>query len=180
MEKNSFVIPGLVEVRFEVLRMFEGREDTKFVLAEHGLGYKVAVLNLTGRRLLAQMAIDRVDTMSGQPANCFLNGGMVCSAYGPTSFDGWRQDNATVGAFKFTLNDSQTVSVQLNNEKDALGIIEFTFIQEVKPIERFDYGILRDGSPKSQVTLGLEGFRGAESFGLGKSSGSVGTGMGGD
>jgi len=77
-----------------------GHEGRTFVMAKDGVEYSVKIRNNNPHRVLAVVAVDGVDTMTGKAASQ-QDGGYVIAGYSAYTVTGYRKDMDSTAAFKF-------------------------------------------------------------------------------
>jgi hypothetical protein len=83
------------------LRTFQ-RHGQSFVLGVEGRRYNVRVVNHSGRRLEAVIAVDGRDAVSGQRVNAVQQRGYIVPAFGSLVVEGFRTSLSEVAAFRFS------------------------------------------------------------------------------
>jgi hypothetical protein len=91
----------LEDVEGAPLRTFQ-RHGQAFVLGVEGRRYNVRVVNHTGRRLEAVIAVDGRDAVSGQRVNAVQQRGYIVPAFGSLLVEGFRTSMSEVAAFRFS------------------------------------------------------------------------------
>ena len=135
-------------VRVEVLDRDAG--DTLHVWRDHrggpvvagrpGSRYAVRLINTTGERVLAVVAIDGVNVVTGETASVGQRG-YVLDPWQRTEITGWRKSNDEVAAFEFTaLSDSYAARTGRPLDVGVIGVAAFreasrAEIAEVAPPE---------------------------------------------
>lgn len=78
-----------------------GHNGRTFICANYGIEYSLKIRNDNLYRVMVVASIDGLSVLDGKPA--LKDGvGYVVEAYSSIIIRGWRKDNDTVGAFKFT------------------------------------------------------------------------------
>ena len=119
-------------VRVDVLDRDVG--DTLRVWRDHGRPvvagrpgsrYALRLVNNTGERVLAVVAIDGVNVVSGETASVGQRG-YVLAPYQRTEIIGWRKSDNEVAAFEFTaLSDSYAARSGRPNDVGVIGVAAF-------------------------------------------------------
>jgi len=80
---------------------FYGVNGKTFIAANFGAEYEIRIKNNNYYRVMAVASVDGLSVLDGKPAD--KDGvGYVLNSYSSVSIKGFRSDNNTVGAFKFT------------------------------------------------------------------------------
>lgn len=78
-----------------------GHKGKTFICANYGAEYEIKIRNNNYYRVMAVASVDGLSVLDGKPAD--KDGvGYVLNGYSSMSIKGFRSDNNTVGAFKFT------------------------------------------------------------------------------
>lgn len=102
-------------------------DDKIFVEAKHESEYSIKLNNNSCNRVLAIVSIDGIDVISGKRANN-NSPGYIIYPYDSITVKGFRKDDDTVGAFKFTSKEN-SYSKQTGNKGNE-GVISIRFIPE--------------------------------------------------
>ncbi|TLY52943.1 MAG: hypothetical protein E6K53_02660 [Gammaproteobacteria bacterium] len=106
------------------------RDGKYYVIGVPGHRYGVRLVNRTGARVLAVLAVDGVNAVSGETANPDQSG-YVLDPYQSTEIDGWRKSMNEVAQFNFTaLPNSYAVRT---GRPDNVGVIGVAVFRE-KPL----------------------------------------------
>jgi len=119
-------------VRVEVLDRDDGqalhvwRDHGRPVVAGRpGARYAVRLVNMSGERVLAVVAIDGVNVVSGETASVNQRG-YVLEPWQRTEITGWRKSNDEVAAFEFTsLSDSYAARTGRPMDMGVIGVAVF-------------------------------------------------------
>jgi len=96
-----------------------------YVAGQPGNEYQVRVRNAAGEDLLAVVAIDGVNVLSGQTASA-SQGGYVVGSYGALDVAGWRKSLDRIAAFYFTtLPDSYAARTGRPDDVGVIGVALF-------------------------------------------------------
>ena len=119
-------------LRVEVVDRASGRPLTVWrhggelwVAGTPGARYAVRLVNRSGERLLAVVAVDGVNILSGETAGSGQRG-YVLSPWGHASLTGWRKSESEVAAFEFTaLADSYAARTGRPGDVGVIGVAVF-------------------------------------------------------
>ncbi|HYP30258.1 MAG TPA: hypothetical protein VES00_00200 [Burkholderiaceae bacterium] len=119
-------------VQVEVVDRDEGvplrfwRDHGRLVVAGRpGARYSVRLVNATGQRVLAVVAIDGVNVVSGETAGVNQRG-YVLEPWQRTEITGWRKNDSEVAAFEFTaLSDSYAARTGRPRDVGVIGVAVF-------------------------------------------------------
>lgn len=104
----------------------------RYVEGAPGDGYEIRVRNNTGAEILAVVAVDGLNVITGQPASP-RQSGYVVPAWGETRIRGWRKNLEGVAGFYFTeLTNSYAARVGRPENVGVIGVGVF------RKRERFD------------------------------------------
>jgi hypothetical protein len=96
-----------------------------YVAGRPGSRYALRISNRTGARVLAVMAVDGVNIVSGQTAG-WNQGGYVLSPWQSYDIAGWRKSEHEVAAFEFTsLPDSYAARTGRPHDVGVIGVAVF-------------------------------------------------------
>jgi len=96
-----------------------------WVAGTPGARYGVRLVNRSGERLLAVVAVDGVNIVSGETASAGQRG-YVLSPWGRASLTGWRKSEHEVAAFEFTaLADSYAARTGRPDDVGVIGVAVF-------------------------------------------------------
>jgi hypothetical protein len=102
------------------------------VAGRPGARYAVRLVNTTGQRVLAVLAIDGVNVISGETAGVGQRG-YVLGPWQRTEITGWRKSDTEVAAFEFTaLSDSYAART---GRPDDVGVIGVAVFREAPQVE---------------------------------------------
>ena len=105
------------------------------VAGRPGARYSVRLVNNSGERVLAVVAIDGVNVVSGETAGVGQRG-YVLEPWQRTEITGWRKSNDVVAAFEFTsLADSYAARTGRPQDVGVIGVAVF---REAPPVEVSD------------------------------------------
>jgi len=105
------------------------------VAGRPGARYSVRLVNMSGERVLAVVAIDGVNVVSGETAGVGQRG-YVLQPWQRTEITGWRKSDDEVAAFEFTsLADSYAVRTGRPQDVGVIGVAVF---REAAPVEVSD------------------------------------------
>lgn len=102
-------------------------EGTIHVAATEGERYRIRVKNTTNKRVLAVITVDGRNIVDGKPGSVDGNG-YVLSPYEEHAFDGWRQTDSTVAAFRFGKKE-QSYSSEMGSPENV-GVIGVAIFEE--------------------------------------------------
>lgn len=101
--------------------------------------YQIRVRNYGSRRITAVVSVDGLSVMNGQPAS-ERHPGYIVAPYSSLVIDGWRRDNNTVEAFRFT--DRFNSYAAKSGRPENIGVIGLVAFEEMSrwprplPMER--------------------------------------------
>ncbi len=96
-----------------------------YVAGRPGARYAIRVTNRTGERVLAVMAVDGVNIVTGQTA-AWNQGGYVLQPWASHEITGWRKSTQEVAAFEFAaLPDSYAALTGRPNDVGVIGVAVF-------------------------------------------------------
>jgi hypothetical protein len=129
-------------VQVEVVDRDEGvplrfwRDHGRLVVAGRpGARYSVRLVNATGQRVLAVVAIDGVNVVSGETAGVGQRG-YVLEPWQRTEITGWRKSDSEVAAFEFTaLSDSYAARTGRPRDVGVIGVAVFREAPQVEVSE---------------------------------------------
>jgi hypothetical protein len=129
-------------VQVEVVDRDEGaplhfwRDHGRLVVAGRpGARYSVRLVNATGQRVLAVVAIDGVNVISGETAGVGQRG-YVLEPWQRTEITGWRKSDDEVAAFEFTaLSDSYAARTGRPRDVGVIGVAVFREAPQVEVFE---------------------------------------------
>lgn len=99
--------------------------DRAFVLGHAGQRYTIRLENRTPARFEALVTVDGLDVISGQPGS-YGSRGYILPAYGHIDIEGFRRDNETVAAFRFsTVEDSYAAQTGDARNVGVIGLALF-------------------------------------------------------
>jgi len=105
------------------------------VAGRPGARYSVRLVNTTGRRVLAVVAIDGVNVVSGETAGVGQRG-YVLEPWQRTEITGWRKSDSEVAAFEFTaLSDSYAARTGRPQDVGVIGVAVFREAAQVEVSE---------------------------------------------
>jgi hypothetical protein len=104
------------------------KDGKTFVEAKSGTEYSVRIKNNSGRRAVAVVSIDGINTITGEVATPDSTG-YVVGAYSSIEVKGYRQDNEGGGRFKFTEKESG-YSKEVDGTGINSGVIGVAFVAE--------------------------------------------------
>lgn len=105
-----------------------GHNNKTFICANYGSEYSVKIKNNNNHRVMVVMSVDGIDVLNGKPAN--KNGvGYVINAYDSIIIRGFRKDNDTVGAFRFT-KKKKGYAKEVTGSSENSGIIALAVFAE--------------------------------------------------
>ena len=105
------------------------------VAGRPGARYAVRLVNTTGQRVLAVVAIDGVNVISGETASATQRG-YVLEPWQRTEITGWRKSDSEVAAFEFTaLSDSYAARTGRPNDVGVIGVAVFREAPQVEVSE---------------------------------------------
>ncbi|HEY8091344.1 MAG TPA: hypothetical protein VIF09_25950 [Polyangiaceae bacterium] len=120
----------LVDDSTQTLPTF-AHEGRRFVLGSVGQRYRLHIVNPTGARVEAVIAVDGLDAIDGRSAS-LAKRGYVIPAFGDVTIDGWRTSMDTVAAFRFSaVRDS--FAAQQQNDRNV-GVVGVAFFRERPPV----------------------------------------------
>jgi len=97
-----------------------------YIAGRPGSRYAIRVTNRTGERVMAVMAVDGVNIISGQTAS-WSQSGYVLGPWQSYEITGWRKSDQEVAAFEFTsLPDSYAARTGRPNDVGVIGVAVFT------------------------------------------------------
>lgn len=97
-----------------------------YIAGRPGSRYAIRVTNRTGERVMAVMAVDGVNIISGQTAS-WSQSGYVLAPWQSYEITGWRKSNEEVAAFEFTsLPDSYAARTGRPDDVGVIGVAVFT------------------------------------------------------
>lgn len=102
-----------------------------FVESKTGTEYSVRIKNNSGKRAVAIVSIDGINTITGEIAKPDSTG-YVVQAFSSIEVKGYRQDDETGGRFKFTEKESG-YSKEIDGTGVNSGVIGVLFYQEKEP-----------------------------------------------
>ena len=101
-----------------------------WVAGKPGSRYAIAVRNHLGERVLAVMAVDGVNVLSGDTAG-YGQSGYVFAPYERDRITGWRKSNSEVAAFEFSA--SQNSYAARTGRPGDVGVIGVALFKEQRP-----------------------------------------------
>jgi hypothetical protein len=102
------------------------------VAGRPGARYSVRLVNTTGQRVLAVVAIDGVNVISGETASASQRG-YVLEPWQRTEITGWRKSDDEVAAFEFTaLSDSYAARTGRPRDVGVIGVAVFREAPQVE------------------------------------------------
>ena len=105
-----------------------GHNGKTFICANYGSEYSVKIKNNNHYRVMVVTSVDGIDVLNGKPAD--KNGvGYVVDAYGSAIIKGFRKDNDTVGAFRFT-KKKKGYAKEVTGSSENSGIIALAVFAE--------------------------------------------------
>jgi len=105
------------------------------VAGRPGARYSVRLVNTTGARVLAVVAIDGVNVISGETASTGQRG-YVLEPWQRTEITGWRKSDSEVAAFEFTaLSDSYAARTGRPQDVGVIGVAVFREAPQVEVSE---------------------------------------------
>ena len=105
------------------------------VAGRPGARYSVRLVNTTGQRVLAVVAIDGVNVISGETASTSQRG-YVLEPWQRTEITGWRKSDDEVAAFEFTaLSDSYAARTGRARDVGVIGVAVFREAPQVEVSE---------------------------------------------
>lgn len=105
------------------------------VAGRPGARYSVRLVNTTGARVLAVVAIDGVNVISGETAATSQRG-YVLEPWQRTEITGWRKSDSEVAAFEFTaLSDSYAARTGRPQDVGVIGVAVFREAPQVEVSE---------------------------------------------
>jgi hypothetical protein len=104
-----------------------------FVQANHGSEYEIEIKNNYYKRILAVCSVDGLDVLTGKPANGDA-GGYIIDAYHPIKIKGFRYDDDSVGAFRFSCKGGSYAASKQDGSERNCGVIGIRLYYEVEPI----------------------------------------------
>lgn len=105
-------------------------EGTLHVAATEGERYRIRLKNTTGARVLVVLTVDGKSIVDGQPGRTD-GSGYVLTPYEEHVFDGWRQTDQTVAAFRFGKKGESYSS--LMGSPENVGVIGVAVFDEKAP-----------------------------------------------
>ncbi|MBW8759339.1 MAG: hypothetical protein JF586_17195 [Burkholderiales bacterium] len=129
-------------VQVEVIDRDDGRplhvwrdHGRPVVAGRPGARYSVRLVNTTGARVLAVVAIDGVNVISGETASTG-QGGYVLEPWQRAEITGWRKSDSEVAAFEFTaLSDSYAARTGRPQDVGVIGVAVFREAPQVEVSE---------------------------------------------
>lgn len=101
------------------------QRGTRYIAGRPGVRYAIRVANRTGARVLAVMAVDGVNILTGQTAS-WSQSGYVLEPWQSAEITGWRKSEAEVAAFEFTaLPDSYAARTGRPLDVGVIGVAVF-------------------------------------------------------
>jgi len=134
----------------QVLHVWRDR-GRPVVAGRPGARYAVQLTNRTGERVLAVVAIDGVNILTGETAASGQDG-YVLGPYERASLTGWRKSHSEVAAFEFTALENSYAA--RTGRPDDVGVIGVAVFRERAPA-------WRDVRPEVGRTRGLDDERAA-------------------
>jgi hypothetical protein len=143
------VVPPAGSVRVEVVDRASGErlpvywhEGQRWIAGTPGHRYAIALRNQSGGRILAVIAVDGVNALSGETAS-WDQTGYVLGPRSAAEITGWRKSRERVAAFEFTaLEDSYAARTGRPENVGVIGVAVFRERPRVvlapPPIARFD------------------------------------------
>jgi len=123
-----------------------------YVIGQPGNEYQVRVRNVAGEDLLAVVAVDGVNVLSGQTATV-SQGGYVVGSYASVDVAGWRKSLDRIAAFYFTtLPDSYAARTGRPDNVGVIGVALFK--RKPVPVAAEPWrgqGFSRDEAPASRA-----------------------------
>lgn len=111
---------------------FFGHNGKTYISASYGAEYEIKIRNDNGYRVMAVVSVDGLSVLDGKPAN--KDGvGYVLSAYSSYSVKGFRKDQDTVGAFKFT-KKKKGYAKEVTGSAENSGVIAVAVFAEKRPV----------------------------------------------
>lgn len=109
----------------ETLQAYHYRGQ-RYIAGRPGSRYAIRITNRTGERVMAVMAVDGVNIISGQTAS-WSQSGYVLAPWQTYEINGWRKSDQEVAAFEFTaLPDSYAAQTGRPNDVGVIGVAVFT------------------------------------------------------
>lgn len=106
-----------------------------YVLGSYGTRYQVRVTNHTGQRIEAVVTVDGRDVVSGDAGDYRNQRGYLIDPWGTITVDGFRQNLATVAAFRFTSpGDSYSARRGTPQNVGVVGVAVFQ--EQPQPVAR--------------------------------------------
>jgi len=125
MNKNNVEV--VVLVNDKPVKMY-GRNGKTYIVANYGAEYSIKIKNNNYYRVLAVCSVDGLSVLDGKEAT--KDGtGYVVGAYSSIDIKGFRKDNDTVGAFKFTKKKNGYAKEMTGSAKNS-GIIAVAIFAE--------------------------------------------------
>jgi hypothetical protein len=151
---NAHAIGGVADVEIinrdtgEVLKVYRHAGEY-WVAGQPGARYGISVHNRLGNRVLAVMAVDGINVISGKTA-AFDQDGYVFNAEEQYSIYGWRKSNKEVADFNFTaLPDSYATRTGRPENVGVIGVALFTEKRALPQISE-------DAQRRSEAGIDLE------------------------
>ena len=109
----------------DTLRVWRDHRGGAVVAGRPGARYAVRLINTTGERVLAVVAIDGVNVVTGETASAAQRG-YVLDPWQRAEITGWRKSNDEVAAFEFTsLSDSYAARTGRPLDVGVIGVAAF-------------------------------------------------------
>ncbi|MBX3605663.1 MAG: hypothetical protein KF788_10330 [Piscinibacter sp.] len=122
------------------------QRGTRYIAGHPGVRYAIRVANRTGGRVLAVMAVDGVNIVTGQTAS-WGQSGYVLEPWQSAEITGWRKSDAEVAAFEFTaLPDSYAARTGRPLDVGVIGVAVFAERPAAPPPRPFPYESRREGA----------------------------------
>lgn len=100
-----------------------------FVQANEGSEYEIKIHNNNWYRVLAVVSVDGLSVLTGKTAST-EDAGYVINGYSSYKIKGYRYDNSSVGAFKFTGKNESYSATKGKNAKKNCGVIGICIYKE--------------------------------------------------
>jgi len=124
-----------------------------YVAGRPGSRYAIRVSNRSGERVLAVMAVDGVNIVTGQTAD-WSQGGYVLAPWQSYEITGWRKSDREVAAFEFTsLPDSYAARTGRPHDVGVIGVAVFNE-RIARPVPAAPPQVYRSDGAKSESDAG--------------------------
>jgi len=111
------------------------QRDSVYVAGHPGAKYAIRISNRTGERVLAVMAVDGVNIITGQTGS-YEQSGYVLGPWQTQEITGWRKTSNEVAGFVFTaLPDSYAARTGRPNDVGVIGVAVFRERPPMRPPE---------------------------------------------